>query len=59
MSKCVKRKGNVFTQEKVHGCITVDQLLFTTTLFCDSSVINWVAASNFRDQAVYWVRDQK
>jgi hypothetical protein len=31
---------------------TVNQLLFAATLFRDSSVINWIAASNFRDQTV-------
>jgi hypothetical protein len=32
---------------------TVNQLLFATTLFCDSSVINWLATSNFRDRAFF------
>jgi hypothetical protein len=30
---------------------TVNQILFAATLFCDSSVMNWLVASNFRDQA--------
>jgi hypothetical protein len=31
---------------------TVNQLLFAATLFCDSSVVNWYEASDFRDGAV-------
>jgi hypothetical protein len=32
---------------------TVNQLLFTATLFRDSSVINWFATSNFRNRAFF------
>jgi hypothetical protein len=32
---------------------TVNQLLFAATLFRDSSVVNWITASNFRDGAVF------
>jgi hypothetical protein len=32
---------------------TVNQLLFAATLFHDSSVINWLATSNFRDRAFF------
>jgi CHASE1-domain containing sensor protein len=32
---------------------TVNQLLFAATLFRDSSMKNWLVASNFRDQAVF------
>jgi hypothetical protein len=32
---------------------TVNQLLFVATLFRDSFVINWIAATNFRDRAVF------
>jgi hypothetical protein len=32
---------------------TVNQLLFAATLFRDSSVVNWITASNFRNGAVF------
>jgi hypothetical protein len=32
---------------------TVNQLLFAATLFRDSSVINWIAATNFRNRAAF------
>jgi hypothetical protein len=32
---------------------TVNQLLFAAVLFRDSSVINWIAATNFRDRSVF------
>jgi hypothetical protein len=33
--------------------VTVNQLLFAATLFRDSSMINWLAASNFRDRFIF------
>lgn len=39
-------------QENLNLLNTVNQLLFPTTLFCDLSVMNWFAATNFRDQAL-------
>jgi hypothetical protein len=33
--------------------ITVNQFLFAATLFCDSSMINWLAASSFRDRVIF------
>jgi hypothetical protein len=35
-----------------HKFFTVNQLLFAATSFCDSSIITWFAASNFRDQTL-------
>jgi hypothetical protein len=33
--------------------VTVNQHFFAATLFRDLSVVNWIAASNFRDQAIF------
>jgi hypothetical protein len=33
---------------------TLNQLLFADTLFRDSSVMNWIAATNFRDRAAFF-----
>jgi hypothetical protein len=42
-----------YTSVEIFKTTTVNQLLFAATLFRDSSVVNWIAASNFRDQAVF------
>jgi hypothetical protein len=55
---------NIVTFKRLY---TVNKLLFTATLFRDSSVITWFATSNFRDRAffihtellIHLVRDEK
>jgi hypothetical protein len=50
--------SSVVTQKITQGLAlymahnTVNQLLFAATLFVDSSLINWLAASDYRDSFI-------